>query len=272
VVSEVPQGPNLLLFWKAGPEAPATTLANYLTLYKRALTWISTAAILVALHAPSYAQPSTFIEFGGLRVPKSVLTIISIDLEDVSFEAALTDIAEKGNFALNYNRSRIPVTQKMTVRMEDVHALEALIYVMQKTGTELVVTNEGQLAVVPSKSQQNHQSPKTTLSGFVTDHKDGERLPNTTVVVAIENLELGTLSNTDGYYAIQGLLSGTCVVTVSYIGYAAYRDTLLLAAGQDLRRDIELDQEALHLQEIMVTAKDNSAENERSQQASVIAR
>jgi hypothetical protein len=198
--------------------------------------------------------------------------VISIDLEDVSFEVALADIAQKGNFALNYNRSRIPLDKKMTVRMEDVHALEALIYVMEKTGTELVVTKEGQLAIVPSKAPANQQPQSTsTLSGFIRDRSDGESLPNATVVIATKNQELGTLSNAAGYYAIQGLPAGTCVFTVSYIGYAAYRDTLLLAAGQDLRRDIELGQEALILQEVVVTAAANPLENERSRQASVVA-
>ena len=72
---------------------------------------------------PAPAQ-TAFIEFDGLRVPKSVLTTVSIDLVDVPFEAALAEIARKGNFSLNYNRSRIPVDMKMTVHMADVHALE----------------------------------------------------------------------------------------------------------------------------------------------------
>jgi hypothetical protein len=49
VVSEVPQGPSLLLSFQAGPETPATTLANYLTLYKSSLP--STLKILGILKA-----------------------------------------------------------------------------------------------------------------------------------------------------------------------------------------------------------------------------
>lgn len=94
--------------------------------------WTAMVATMAVLHAPSSAQTS-FIELDGLKVPKSVLTVISIDLEDVPFETALTAIAQKGRFSLNYNRSRIPVDMRMTVRMADVHALEALIYVMEKT-------------------------------------------------------------------------------------------------------------------------------------------
>ena len=69
-----------------------------------------------------------------------------------------------------------------------------------------------------------------TLSGFVRDIADGESLPNATI--AFDELALGALSNADGYYAVQGLPPGTHVVTISYIGYRAFRDTLSFADGQ----------------------------------------
>lgn len=226
-------------------------------------------AVLAAVHAPSSAQTS-FIEFGGLRLPKSVLTVVSIDLEDVPFEAALAEIARQGNFSLNYNRSRIPIDMKMSVRMEDVHALEALIYVMEKTGTELLVTSEGQLAIVPSHAPKSQQDTGT-LSGFVRDRSDGESLPNATVAVAIEGYaRMGTIANSEGYYAVPDIPAGTCVVTVSYIGYAAYRDTLSLAAGQELRQDIELTRQSVHVGGVVVTAKAGPAENELRHQPSVV--
>ncbi len=230
-------------------------------------------AVLAAVSNPAPAQTS-FIEFDGLRVPKSVLTTVSIDLVDVPFEAALAEIARKGNFSLNYNRSRIPVDMRMTVRMADVHALEALIFVMEKTGTELLVTSEGQLAIVPSMVAKSQQ-PTGTLSGFVRDHSDGESLPSASVAVAVEDPPhdhplMGTMTNSEGYYAVPDIPPGTCIVTVSYIGYATYRDTLSLATGQQLRRDIELERESVHIGGVVVTAEASPLENELRHQPSVV--
>ena len=228
---------------------------------------VALAAVL-ALHAPSSAQTS-FIEFGGLRVPKSVLTVVSIDLEDVPFETALTEIARQGNFSLNYNRSRIPVDMRMTVRMADVHALEALIHVMEKTGTELLVTSEGQLAIVPSMAAKGQQ-PTSTLSGFIRDRSDGESLPSASVAVVVEGQPLmGTMTNSEGYYAVPGIPAGMCVVTVSYIGYGTYRDTLSLAVAQKLRLDIELERESVRVGGVVVTAE-ASPEQELRHQPSVV--
>ncbi|MEC7843133.1 MAG: TonB-dependent receptor [Candidatus Latescibacterota bacterium] len=227
-------------------------------------------AVLAALCDTSHAQ-SSFIAFNGLRVPQSVLTVVSVDLENVPFETALAEISRKGSFFLSYNRSRIPVDMKMTVRMEDVHALEALNFVMEKTGTELLVTSDGQLAVVPSRAPGKQQSQRnSTISGFVRDRSDGESLPSASVVVALDDQPLmGTMTNSEGYYAARGIPAGIRVITVSYIGYASYRDTLLLAAGQELRLDVELARESVHMGEVVVTAA-NPAADELRHQPSVV--
>ena len=116
-------------------------------------------------------------------------------------------------------------------------------------------------------SDPGAESP-ATLSGFIRDRSDGERLPNATV--AVGDREMGTLSNAEGYYALPGIPAGTWVIAVSYIGYAVHRDTLHLAAGQELRLDIELDPEELRMDAVVVEAEADPVENELSQQTSVV--
>ena len=111
------------------------------------------------------------------------------------------------------------------------------------------------------------ESP-ATLSGFIRDRSDGERLPNATV--AVGDRQMGTLSNAEGYYALPGIPAGTWVIAVSYIGYAVHRDTLHLAPGQELRRDIELDPEELRMEAVVVEAEGERVESELSQQTSVV--
>ena len=126
------------------------------------------------------------------------------------------------------------------------------------------------LAGTPIRGQQQPRE-NSTLSGFIRGRDDGESLPNTSIAIAIKGREVGTLSNSEGYFAIRGLPSGLCVVAVSYIGYATYRDTFWLATGQDLRRDIELDREVLMLGEIVVEAEAaDRVENELNHQPSVV--
>jgi len=96
---------------------------------------------------PAISQQD-FIEidrFPGQRVPKSLLNMVSVNLYDVPFEKALQEVARKGNLKLNYNRDRIPVNKVVSVRMDNVAALEVLIKILKETGTGLLI-----IAEVPS--------------------------------------------------------------------------------------------------------------------------
>jgi len=111
----------------------------------------------------------------------------------------------------------------------------------------------------------------STLSGFVRDRSDGERLPNAAVAIAVADRELGALTNSEGYYAIPAIPPGTWVVTASYIGYTTHQDTLALTAGQALRWDIELNRQALELGEVVVEAEATATESDVNQRPSVVA-
>ncbi|MEE2657117.1 MAG: TonB-dependent receptor plug domain-containing protein [Candidatus Latescibacterota bacterium] len=225
-------------------------------------------AFLAAAQFPTRAQTPSLIEIDELKVPKFLLTMITIDLEDVPLEVALAVIAEKGNFSLNYNRSRLPVDKKLSVRMEDVPALETLNYVMEKTETELVVTNDGQVTIVRVASEplSPDESRPATLSGFVSSAIDGERLPYATIAIAKEGL--ATQSNSEGYYALRGILPGEREVTVYYVAHKVFRDTILFAAAQDLRRDIELTGQMTKMNEVIV--EEEASKDELRQLPSVV--
>ena len=179
-------------------------------------------------------------------LPASIFTTISVDLVGVSLETALSDIAEKGGFPLNYNRSRISIDATITVQLEQVRALDALRHVMEETQTTLVTTEQGQLAIVPA-SDVFVDASESTVSGFIVDHNDGEQLANATIVVLNENEQrkLGALSNAEGYYAIPGITGDFCVIIASYIGYETFRDTLEIDNRKNVRVDIEFETHCL---------------------------
>ena len=111
------------------------------------------------------------------------------------------------------------------------------------------------LAIVPQSVQA------ATLSGFVADQSNGESLPYATVVLKGAGDPIGALSNVDGYYAIRGIPADTeYALTISYIGYIAFRDTLVLRAGETRRLDVQLQPEPIAVQEIVVEAKREETE------------
>ena len=91
-----------------------------------------------------------------------------------------------------------------------------------------------------------------TLSGFVTDNSNGESLLFANI--ALEGTTLGAVSNDNGYYAINNVPPGTYNLVVTYIGYASYRQSLTLAATENLRLEISLAPKTLNAEETVVEA------------------
>ena len=111
-------------------------------------------------------------------------------------------------------------------------------------------------------------SQAATLSGFVRDSRDGENLPNATI--AFDDLPLGTLSNAEGYYAVQGIPAGTHAITFTYIGHRALRDTLSFSEGEQLVLNADMESESIRIEEETIVTADR-LQDELRQQASVTA-
>ncbi len=77
-----------------------------------------------------------------------------------------------------------------------------------------------------------------TLSGFVTDADNGETL--TRAVVAVQGLQLATVSNTSGYYAVVQVPAGTHIVSASHTGYQTQWDTLHFGTDEAVQLDLAL--------------------------------
>src|SRR5688500_17478823 len=91
---------------------------------------------------------------------------------------------------------------------------------------------------------------KATLNGYVKDASNGEELIGVTVY--IPELKAGTITNAYGFYSIT-LPKGTYEVQFSYLGYTLQKFKAELS--QNIAHNIELQNEATVIQEIVVTDK-----------------
>ena len=210
-------------------------------------------SVTLAFCGYSFAQAPSFVEIDGRRVPKSLLTVISIELKDVPFEQALAVLAEKGNIKLSYNRNRIPVHKKVSLKMENARALEALIDVLKKTGTKLLITQEGQLAVVPDREPQHLPSKrrKVKITGQVIDGETGEALPGANISVL--GKRLGASSGPDGRFTIDDVPIGIHSLQFSYVGFGSTLEEI--DTNEDLvpNLTVSLMPEAFELKSVVVT-------------------
>ena len=90
-----------------------------------------------------------------------------------------------------------------------------------------------------------------TVSGRVTDSQSGLPLP--TVQIFIQSLDLGGLSQANGRYLLQNIPAGAHELSVARLGYGAITQQIVVVAGQVIELNFSLVEEALALDEIVVT-------------------
>lgn len=91
---------------------------------------------------------------------------------------------------------------------------------------------------------------KVTVSGYIKDASNGEALIGATVYV--KSITSGTTTNVYGFYSLT-LPAGAYNLDFSYIGYTAQSKSLTLT--ENLRLDVELQEEGAQLEEVVVSAE-----------------
>jgi TonB-linked SusC/RagA family outer membrane protein len=90
-----------------------------------------------------------------------------------------------------------------------------------------------------------------SITGRVTDSQSGQ--PIASVQVFISGLNLGVLSQQNGRYLLVNVPPGAHQVTVQRIGYREMTAEVTVGAGATVVQDFVVTQEALQLQEVLVT-------------------
>ncbi|MBO6524681.1 MAG: TonB-dependent receptor [Balneolaceae bacterium] len=92
-----------------------------------------------------------------------------------------------------------------------------------------------------------------SVNGYVKDSETGETLISANVAFLENNR--GASTNTLGYFTITNVQAGTYTLAASYIGYKQYQREITLAAGENLRIDIELIPDFVQGEEIVVESE-----------------
>ena len=177
------------------------------------------------------------------------MTLVSVDLDNVSLEQALTEVAKKGNFKLNYNRDRIPVNRRVSVTMNNVEALTALDEILESTNTELHFSDNGVIAVIPG-NQQNH---KGQIRGQVVDEATQSPLP--AVNIMLEGTQIGTAADMDGNYVMESVPAGIYNMRFMMMGYEMrIVNNVVVNPGKTTWQKIELKSTVVEGEGVVVTA------------------
>ncbi|HEY6172201.1 MAG TPA: DUF2012 domain-containing protein, partial [Candidatus Kapabacteria bacterium] len=104
----------------------------------------------------------------------------------------------------------------------------------------------------------NMSNAQGIVKGKVTDAGTAEVLPSATVALTPSGTpnakKIGAISKKDGSYQISDVPAGSYQMKVTYVGYKAFTATVVVAAGEEVVKDVALQLDIKGLEEIVVTS------------------
>ena len=104
---------------------------------------------------------------------------------------------------------------------------------------------------------------KGNLRGTIKDNTGGT-LPGASV--SIKGSTLGTASNMDGEYVLQGIPVGEVNIEVNYLGYKQISETITITAGKTVSRDFIMQENSYELGDIVISAAVSGQQRALNQQ------
>ncbi|MFW5656526.1 MAG: TonB-dependent receptor domain-containing protein, partial [Bacteroidota bacterium] len=91
------------------------------------------------------------------------------------------------------------------------------------------------------------------IQGYVFDEESGEPLIGANVM--LEGTNVGTVSNSEGYYQLNSVVPGDYTIVASFIGYSEQRKDITVEKNQVLEINFQLQYGTIGIEEIQVTVQ-----------------
>ncbi len=97
------------------------------------------------------------------------------------------------------------------------------------------------------------QAPVQNIKGRVIDMDTHQSIPGVNVYIMGSNPPIGTTTDMDGYYVLEGVVVGRYSIQFSFMGYdAAMFNEIVVGAGKELELNVELKESFQQLDEVVV--------------------
>jgi TonB-dependent starch-binding outer membrane protein SusC len=170
------------------------------------------------------------------------LRLISLELNEVTIEEALSKIANEARIGLSYDANLLP-QKSVSMQIENAFVIQAVNVLLEGTGLKAAAAPNGSTLMIEKAEEVEEYFQDIT--GRVTDASTGEPLIGVTIMVVGTNT--GTTTDADGTFTLS-IPDDAQTLRVSYIGYLAQE----ISIGDQTQFDIELSADVAQLDDLVV--------------------
>ena len=167
-------------------------------------------------------------------------TKFDLTVNDQTVRDVLKIIESKSQFTFFYNDDFIDLNNKISLNMNNQSIDDLLSALLINTGVTYKIMEDNFVVITPVDRVK-----QARVTGTITDSQTGETLPG--VYVLIEGTNIGTITDVDGKYSLEGPPPNS-VLVFSYMGYITEKVTY---TGQSTI-DMKLVPDITNLEEVVV--------------------
>ena len=193
----------------------------------------------------SEVQAMTFTQLQEMFYKVDIEKEISLDIQNLTLEQALREIARETGLRLSY-RGDIIVDKTVTLQENSISVTSALDFIMKNTGLDYKFSQNGYLLITEAEELLEEEMFQDTVTGTVVDAQTGEALPGVNIIVP--GTTIGTTTDIDGSYTLT-VPDPDTELQFSYIGY----ETIMVSIDGRDTINIEMEASAILGEDLVVT-------------------
>jgi len=194
-------------------------------------------------------------ELGTVRPGEVFHRVVSVDIKDVPLQEALKEIGKDAGVRFSFSDDLV-ARRPVTLQREQVSLGEVLHLLLDDEGLRAVAGPSGQVAIGPTgkrRAQPTAPAEQQTgsIRGRVVDAVSAR--PIAGAQIQIVGTQRGGLTNANGDYLLLNVPPGSYTVRAQFIGYGSKEVAVQVTAGATANADFSLKQDAIGLDELVVT-------------------
>ena len=178
---------------------------------------------------------------------------VNVNAVNVTLEQAFKLVEQKTSFKFIYDVNEIPLNEKITLNMTEESLYDILELLAKDYGITFNRIND---QIVVRKSDGKTENLVTaaetgSIKGKVTDASTKEGLIGASV--QLKGTNLGSYSDSKGYFEINNVKPGKYSCVVTYVGYSSSTKTIEVSADKRTEVNFALGESVINLNETVVT-------------------